>query len=826
MINKNLSEVQIEALGSLYDSFKNNINPICAVGTGSGKTWIACEVISEIINDNNKNYRILVIHKASNYDDPWLKELRSYGFINDANPSADKQSKYIYLHGKNRDKYLIGGKYHFPRQIIVLTSYETLRLDIERGYYSSFDLFDLIIYDELHTIINYKRLTKRSKAISRLQAGRKLALTASPMNNYDYEFGIQYAFLNDSAGFSELIELFSHQKNGMNEKKNKHALLEMRLTEYIKLCVKHDFIFYYVEKKSGFQKNAVILSLPIDENMLIKLDEMRKSPIPKKRKFLSNPSTVFDDEDVLKLFYCAKERAVIMILQSMLNNEKAVIFSSYKIVLDVYFDICQNIGFPAIAITGDDKGAYLDNKLNVFKNSDKIRVLLTTLQKSAEGFNFYYATHVIILEFWWNPHKILQAMSRVDRKTQTRNIFIYILCYNKNGEMINLEKMYYDKMVLKISAANKVFQEIEENHPKKNPELQTEYADIPEIQIFLNITAINKELKKYIAQFQHTEKKELLTYELKGSPLLEVKGAMENEANYYLNNLITLKDTPWMIKAYEMKKFLDNFYKLNISTNNNILFNKAMEEDIRNFNIKRNLNPYYQIVFIDKVIFKIRMVNGSKKTLPSVILIGKMKNGKYDLIGIYYFKEDIFPYIFSDLKERGVVDIKITLSNMNLWNIIKDTLPGIFPMAISQICMIDLIQQASKHKISWTINELRYIENIFSANTINEALRICTKTENAVSRNKYIFKRLYGVLSLNRELFEYMPNDRKNNGTINIITYIINYLDILLNKGVFINIEEFITFIHYTSDLILQNGKKFIPNWDIMTAPIDQISSP
>jgi SNF2 family DNA or RNA helicase len=213
------------------------------------------------------------------------------------------------------------------------------------------------------------------------------------MNNNKYELGIQYAFLNNSAGFSELINLYSHQNN------EKNVELENQLIAYNELCVKNNFVFYYVEKKSDFQKNAVILSLPIDKDMLFKVNKMSHSHIVKQRRFLSHPSALFKDEDISTLPCCTKANAVGIILQSMLYNEKAVIFSLYIDVLIVYADICHNLGYPAMIITGNDKGGKLKQKLNEFENSTKIRVLLTTLQKSAEGFNFYYATHVIILEF-------------------------------------------------------------------------------------------------------------------------------------------------------------------------------------------------------------------------------------------------------------------------------------------------------------------------------------------------------------------------------------------------------------------------------------------
>jgi SNF2 family DNA or RNA helicase len=99
----------------------------------------------------------------------------------------------------------------------------------------------------------------------------------------------------------------------------------------------------------------------------------------------------------------------------MFRNEKAVIFSLYIDVIFAYKNLCEKWGYTVITLTGEDRGLIMKGKLIAFENITGNCVLLTTLQKSAEGLNFYFATHVIILEFWWNPQKIIQAMSRIDR---------------------------------------------------------------------------------------------------------------------------------------------------------------------------------------------------------------------------------------------------------------------------------------------------------------------------------------------------------------------------------------------------------------------------
>ena len=77
-MNKNILEkiikVQEIAFSHIKDSFNRGINPICALYMGSGKTKVACEIIKDIISKNTK-YRILIIIRATNLEDPWINEL-------------------------------------------------------------------------------------------------------------------------------------------------------------------------------------------------------------------------------------------------------------------------------------------------------------------------------------------------------------------------------------------------------------------------------------------------------------------------------------------------------------------------------------------------------------------------------------------------------------------------------------------------------------------------------------------------------------------------------------------------------------------------------
>jgi hypothetical protein len=70
-------------------------------------------------------------------------------------------------------------------------------------------------------------------------------------------------------------------------------------------------------------------------------------------------------------------------------------------------------------------------------------------------------------------------------------------------------------------------------------------------------------------------------------------------------------------------------------------------------------------------------------------------------------------------------------------------------------------------------------------------------------------------------IYDYAPIYRKIICTNNIIAYIVNYMTILLNNEIFNSEEDAISCIIVNSEKILENGKHFIPNWDILSGKIE-----
>ena len=231
---ENLNENQKLAVLHIEDSLKLGINPICALSMGSGKTMVACKIIHNTMTIN-KNYRILIVIKASNFKDPWMTELQKTGCIIEKQVNSEnsikakktkneeniikKYEKFIYLHGIERYIFykINSNEYLLPGNNIFITSYDTLRIDIEENRYNLTDSFDLIIFDELHKIINTTNHIKNLTALNKLKAFNKVALTGTPIQNDVPEMGLMYIFLNDHEKLNHYLLLSKQIKNILND---------------------------------------------------------------------------------------------------------------------------------------------------------------------------------------------------------------------------------------------------------------------------------------------------------------------------------------------------------------------------------------------------------------------------------------------------------------------------------------------------------------------------------------------------------------------------------------------------------------------------------
>ena len=125
----------------------------------------------------------------------------------------------------------------------------------------------------------------------------------------------------------------------------------------------------------------------------------------------------------------AKVTALVDRLRADLGGEpgaKAVVFSQFVAFLDIARDACAAAGFKTCRITGAVPVAERERVIRSFQSnaSDAPDVVFVSLKAGGVGINLTAASKVYMLDPWWNPAVEEQAMDRVHRLGQTKDVTV------------------------------------------------------------------------------------------------------------------------------------------------------------------------------------------------------------------------------------------------------------------------------------------------------------------------------------------------------------------------------------------------------------------
>jgi SNF2 family DNA or RNA helicase len=461
--------------------FKNNVNPICALNPGSGKTVIACEMIRRLRNRKaEESPKFLIVHKAINERNPWKDNL--------------KKLKLPYFHFRGRemikDFTVNENTYILPRDKVITVSYETLLMNI--GFFSNFE-FELVIFDELYT--NAKKITRRCKDLIFLNTNHKLVLSATPVQNSIRDIGLMYIFLNKP----NILKNLDEDDDEIDSKILDDCIKEAVASGAVILSGKN--------KENTITKNEIIISVPLFKETVDYINKHdMENDFRTLQMFLACPDSLSSSfSGAIDQIKCAKVEAVKILVKTIPQDEKIIFFSISRRAVFAYRRILDKLGYNVITFTSLDKGTVLRSKLWNFNNMDAFRIMIATLPKACEGLNLEAANHVVFLDIWWNPQRIFQAMGRIDRPQQKKNIFAYLLCHNR----YNPETKQYTIYKQDIKCFNVLTKKIADSK-KINPDAKI----LPLMhEHFLNQETFEKEFTDFIKKFtkDSNPNKELLT---------------------------------------------------------------------------------------------------------------------------------------------------------------------------------------------------------------------------------------------------------------------------------------------------------------------------
>ena len=136
-------------------------------------------------------------------------------------------------------------------------------------------------------------------------------------------------------------------------------------------------------------------------------------------------SSILQRVDLRKWRTSAKVEACASMIDASRRADpttKSIVFSQYRTMLDIVEWRLRLGGARVVKLCGDMPLAERRSVLRRFKTDDSVAVILLSLKAGGEGLNLQEASHVYLLEPWWNPAVEMQAVQRAHRISQTRTV--------------------------------------------------------------------------------------------------------------------------------------------------------------------------------------------------------------------------------------------------------------------------------------------------------------------------------------------------------------------------------------------------------------------
>jgi len=104
------------------------------------------------------------------------------------------------------------------------------------------------------------------------------------------------------------------------------------------------------------------------------------------------------------------------------NTNKAIVFSQYTGMLDIVEWRLNKLGLKTVKLAGSLSVKQRMSVLGAFKEDPSVAAILMSLKAGGEGLNLQEASHVFLLDPWWNPAVEMQAIQRAHRIGQTKEV--------------------------------------------------------------------------------------------------------------------------------------------------------------------------------------------------------------------------------------------------------------------------------------------------------------------------------------------------------------------------------------------------------------------
>lgn len=389
------------------------IGGILADDMGLGKTVMVLSALSKLSAEGHLKKRSLIVSPKTLVFN-WISEAKKF----------TPRLNFVEYTGTRRREVLAQA----PENAIVVTTYHTLRQDIDDFKSST---FDFLIMDEAHYIKNAD--SQSYMACRMLQAEHKYALTGTPVENsiqdlFSLLSVVNPGMITESSAQRierdpEAIRVLARALQPFVLRRTKEQVLK-ELPEKVEQIVYCDLSpeerKKYDELKQFYWQQ--IAGEPGEQNAAINTNRIQVLEALLRLRQAACHQGLLDEN--LQSTVSSKFECVMESLETILaEGKKALIFSQFTSLLKLFSNQLEAKGI---------KFSYLDGKtkdraeiVQDFQNNEDSKIFLISLKAGGVGLNLTAAEYVFILDPWWNPAAENQAIDRAHRIGQENTVFAY-----------------------------------------------------------------------------------------------------------------------------------------------------------------------------------------------------------------------------------------------------------------------------------------------------------------------------------------------------------------------------------------------------------------
>jgi superfamily II DNA or RNA helicase len=402
---------------------RNSLGALLADDMGLGKTVQAAALLLRLEEDQLLRPALIVAPVTVLHN--WTAELERF---------APSLRAFIH-HGPGRTSTAAELATMLLTHDIVLTSYQTLRSDIQRFGATE---WGLCLLDEAQAVKNPEAAV--SRAVRSLRARVRLILTGTPVENRPLDLWSHFAFLNPG--------LLGNRKSFVAEYERPIAAGDEDALEAMRRRT-----LPFILRRA---KAQVLDDLPPKEEIIrwIDLDTRQKSYYEGLRKDFADQvgrtvaekgfknSAISILEALLRLRQAAIHPGLVspehaehggakidaaadLVAELLDGGHKVLVFSQFVKALGLLKDRLDGASIPYEYLDGQTKDR--QERIKRFQSVQGAGAFLLSLKAGGVGINLTSADYVLLLDPWWNPAVESQAVDRAHRIGQKSRVTIYRL---------------------------------------------------------------------------------------------------------------------------------------------------------------------------------------------------------------------------------------------------------------------------------------------------------------------------------------------------------------------------------------------------------------